>query len=228
MIVKDIPAADEVRIGTFDDWRAHDLSPQVLRDCSFVALADGDVVGYATLHAGDNGEGLNAMTGVVPRVETSRCGARAQAGADRRREAAWAAAAANEQRDGEPDARGERAARVSGATSTGCTCEDRCWTVGTDDRDHEGRDGRRPRDVHRDLERDHARGPCVHRSRANPQRPGATEDLSPGGDRWSTRRLRVCRPFPDGGSRLRLAACAPVGSPAAASARLCCVLWRNI
>jgi GNAT superfamily N-acetyltransferase len=64
-IVRDIPSADGVDIGTFDDWRAHDLSPQVLRDCSFVAFANGTVIGYATLHAGDNEEGLHAMTGVV-------------------------------------------------------------------------------------------------------------------------------------------------------------------
>jgi GNAT superfamily N-acetyltransferase len=64
-IVRDIPAADRVEIGTFDDWRAHDLSPQVLRDCSFVALSRGEIIGYATLHAGEDGEGLHAMTGVV-------------------------------------------------------------------------------------------------------------------------------------------------------------------
>ena len=64
-IVRDIPAADRVEIGSFEDWRAHDLSQQVLRDCSFVALARGEVIGYATLHAGEDGEGLHAMTGVV-------------------------------------------------------------------------------------------------------------------------------------------------------------------
>ena len=64
-IARDIPAADGVEIGTLDTWRAHELSPQLLRDCSFVALSRGEVVGYATLHAGDNDEGLHAMTGVV-------------------------------------------------------------------------------------------------------------------------------------------------------------------
>jgi len=64
-IERDIPAADAVEIGTFDDWRAHELSSQALRDCSFVAVSGGKVVGYATLHAGDNHEGHHAMTGVV-------------------------------------------------------------------------------------------------------------------------------------------------------------------
>jgi GNAT superfamily N-acetyltransferase len=64
-IAQDIPAADGVEIGTIDDWRAHELPPSVLRDCSFVAISQGEVVGYATLHAGSNGEGLHAMTGVV-------------------------------------------------------------------------------------------------------------------------------------------------------------------
>ncbi len=64
-IEPDIPAADGVEIGTFDDWRAQELSSQVLRDCSFVAVWHGEVVGYATLHAGDNEEGHHAMTGVV-------------------------------------------------------------------------------------------------------------------------------------------------------------------
>ena len=66
VIAKDIPAADEVRIGAFDDWRADELSPQLLRGCSFVAVAGDSVAGYATLHAGNDGEGLNAMTGVMP------------------------------------------------------------------------------------------------------------------------------------------------------------------
>ena len=64
-IARDIPVADAIEIGSLDDWRGHELSSQLLRDCSFVALFDGEVIGYATLHAGDNDEGLHAMTGVV-------------------------------------------------------------------------------------------------------------------------------------------------------------------
>ena len=75
-IARDIPAADRVEIGTLDTWRAHELSPQLLRDCSFVALSRGEVVGYATLHAGDNDEAVRDDRR-RPRMEASRRRSRA-------------------------------------------------------------------------------------------------------------------------------------------------------
>jgi GNAT superfamily N-acetyltransferase len=51
-------------IGDFERWRADELPAHALRDCCFAALADGRVVGYATLHDAGRGVGLHAMTGV--------------------------------------------------------------------------------------------------------------------------------------------------------------------
>ena len=63
-IARDIPSAHGVRIDSIDQWRRDELSARALRECCFAAVADGEVVGYATLIAGAEGEGLHAMTGV--------------------------------------------------------------------------------------------------------------------------------------------------------------------
>jgi mycothiol synthase len=61
----DIPATVGVQSGTFERWRERNLSGQVLRELSFVALEDSRVVGYAIL--GRNGEEMadHWMTGVA-------------------------------------------------------------------------------------------------------------------------------------------------------------------
>jgi mycothiol synthase len=67
MIARDVPTAQEtLEIGTFEEWRRCELPARTARDCSFVALSDRRVIGYATLV--DDGEetGLHAMTGVLP------------------------------------------------------------------------------------------------------------------------------------------------------------------
>ena len=65
-VARDVPTAQEsFEIGSFDRWRADQLPPRTLRDCSFVAVADGAPIGYTILIAGHEGEGLNAMTGVA-------------------------------------------------------------------------------------------------------------------------------------------------------------------
>ena len=67
VVARDIPAADgSVEIGTFEDWRRRELGPNTARDCSFVALEDGAVIGYAILVDDGEGVGLHAMTGVLP------------------------------------------------------------------------------------------------------------------------------------------------------------------
>ena len=64
---RDIPTSEEsVDVGDFERWRQDALRPGTAPDCSFVALEDGVVVGYAVVL--DNGDdvGLNGITGVVP------------------------------------------------------------------------------------------------------------------------------------------------------------------
>jgi GNAT superfamily N-acetyltransferase len=65
-IYPDIPEEDGIWIGDFDTWRREELPDHALRDCSFAALADGELVAYATLL--DRGEGLavHGITGVRP------------------------------------------------------------------------------------------------------------------------------------------------------------------
>jgi mycothiol synthase len=63
-IAGDIPAADGVRVGTFAEWRDHQLSSQLLPDCTFAALDGAEVAGFAILHDGGDGVGLHAMTAV--------------------------------------------------------------------------------------------------------------------------------------------------------------------
>ncbi len=59
----DLPEED-AWLGAFEEWRADELPSHVLRECSFVALAGGDVVGYATLIDAGEGVGLHGMTAV--------------------------------------------------------------------------------------------------------------------------------------------------------------------
>jgi mycothiol synthase len=61
----DIPSATPIHTGTFEQWQERHLSGRVLRDLSFVALAEGRVVGYAILgrHSEDTAE--HWMTGVA-------------------------------------------------------------------------------------------------------------------------------------------------------------------
>ena len=67
VFVRDIPTSEEtLEIGDIEQWRRDQLPALAVRDCSFVALADGEVVGYAILVEHRDGVGLNAMTGVVP------------------------------------------------------------------------------------------------------------------------------------------------------------------
>ena len=64
---RDIPSAQaSFEIGTFEEWRRHELPVHMARDCSFVALSDGAVVGYAVLVDDGEGDGLHVMTGVRP------------------------------------------------------------------------------------------------------------------------------------------------------------------
>jgi mycothiol synthase len=67
--VRDIPTSEEtVEVGDFDQWRTDQLRANTARDCSFVALEDGDVVGYAIVLDDGDGVGMNGITGVVPAV----------------------------------------------------------------------------------------------------------------------------------------------------------------
>jgi GNAT superfamily N-acetyltransferase len=64
-VARDVPTAQEsFEIGSFERWRDDQLPNGTLRDCSFVAIADGAPIGYAILIAGEDGEGLHCMTGV--------------------------------------------------------------------------------------------------------------------------------------------------------------------
>jgi mycothiol synthase len=61
----DIPTSAALAPGSFDEWRARLFGPLFLRDLSFVAVADGCVVGYAILgwHTADTAD--HWMTGVA-------------------------------------------------------------------------------------------------------------------------------------------------------------------
>jgi GNAT superfamily N-acetyltransferase len=65
-IYPDIPEEDGAWIGDFDAWRREALPAHTLRDCTFAALDDGRLVGYATLFDAGDGVGLHGMTGVRP------------------------------------------------------------------------------------------------------------------------------------------------------------------
>lgn len=61
----DIPAAEPLEAGEFERWRARFLGDGVLRDCSFLALEGGRVVGFAILGLLDDETGDHWMTGVA-------------------------------------------------------------------------------------------------------------------------------------------------------------------
>jgi GNAT superfamily N-acetyltransferase len=63
----DVPSPDPIEAGTFEDWRRRELGPLVYRELSFVALEDGEVVGWATLGEDKPGSGQNYMTAVARR-----------------------------------------------------------------------------------------------------------------------------------------------------------------
>jgi GNAT superfamily N-acetyltransferase len=67
VFARDIPTPEEaLDIGPIEQWRRDELPPHTARECSFVALADGEVVGYTILLDDGEGIGLSSMTGVVP------------------------------------------------------------------------------------------------------------------------------------------------------------------
>jgi GNAT superfamily N-acetyltransferase len=67
VIARDIPSAQEAfEIGSFEQWRRDELRPNTAWDCSFVALSQGAVIGYAILLDDGDGVGMNVMTGVLP------------------------------------------------------------------------------------------------------------------------------------------------------------------
>jgi GNAT superfamily N-acetyltransferase len=67
VIARDIPTAQEAfEIGTFEQWRSDELRANTAWDCSFVALAEGAVIGYAILLDDGDGVGMHVMTGVLP------------------------------------------------------------------------------------------------------------------------------------------------------------------
>ena len=61
----DIPADEPRGPGTFAEWRALNLDRPARRpELTFIALAGGEVVGYAILHAGPGETCYHGMTGV--------------------------------------------------------------------------------------------------------------------------------------------------------------------
>jgi len=64
----DVPSPEPLEAGTFADWRRAELGPCVLRELSFAALEDGEVVGWATLGEDRPGSVQNSMTAVARRA----------------------------------------------------------------------------------------------------------------------------------------------------------------
>lgn len=62
---EDIPSPEPFVAGSFEEWRRSELGPTVFRELSFVALDNGDVVGWATLGEDKPGSAQNFMTGVA-------------------------------------------------------------------------------------------------------------------------------------------------------------------
>jgi GNAT superfamily N-acetyltransferase len=60
----DIPSAAPINTGTVERWVERHIGPLTLRELSFAALADGEVVGFAILGKGVPGVGEHWMTGV--------------------------------------------------------------------------------------------------------------------------------------------------------------------
>jgi predicted N-acetyltransferase YhbS len=61
----DIPAAEPLVTGTFEQWRERQLGELTLRQLSFVAIEDGRVVGYAILGRDSADTANHWMTGVA-------------------------------------------------------------------------------------------------------------------------------------------------------------------
>ena len=61
----DVPSPEPFVLTTFAAWRRSELGPCVFRELSFVALEDGEVVGWATLGEDRPGSAQNFMTGVA-------------------------------------------------------------------------------------------------------------------------------------------------------------------
>ena len=86
----DVPRDEEYAIGTFEEWLKFDMSgPNDRPEAVFVALADGEVVGYSKLHLSDARPTVaaNDMTGVLRAWR-----GRGVAGALKRAQLAWAKA----------------------------------------------------------------------------------------------------------------------------------------
>ena len=64
----DVPSPEPFLVTTFDAWHRSELGPLVFRDLSFVALDEGEVVGWATLGEDRPGSAQNFMTGVARRA----------------------------------------------------------------------------------------------------------------------------------------------------------------
>jgi GNAT superfamily N-acetyltransferase len=64
-IDRDIPTAHPIAPLALDDWRRRMLGPGVLRELSFVAVAEDDVVGYAIVGEAEPGVADHWITGVV-------------------------------------------------------------------------------------------------------------------------------------------------------------------
>jgi mycothiol synthase len=61
----DIPSGEQIVSGPYDGWRERSLGPFLIRELSFVALEDGQVVGYALVHRHTSDTAEHAMTGVA-------------------------------------------------------------------------------------------------------------------------------------------------------------------
>jgi L-amino acid N-acyltransferase YncA len=61
----DIPSAEPIQSGTFEQWRARHLGGLALRELSFVAVEDDRVIGYAILQAHGEDSATHSMTGVA-------------------------------------------------------------------------------------------------------------------------------------------------------------------
>jgi GNAT superfamily N-acetyltransferase len=64
----DTPDPDPIDTTSFERWYDRNLGPRVLRELSFVALEDDEVVGYATLGEDRPGVAQHWMTGVARRA----------------------------------------------------------------------------------------------------------------------------------------------------------------
>ena len=63
-IYPDLPGEAVELTGGIDEWRRNELPGHTIRSCTLAALAEGQVVGYATLHDAGEGVGIHGITGV--------------------------------------------------------------------------------------------------------------------------------------------------------------------